>query len=126
MKKTFLLIVAGLLWISVSFAQQNTDTAKKVTLTQNRPGRTGVGTIVHRDNKHCSTVIREIRTDRKDTVYYLPMGSNLDSLYKEGTRITFKYSRLMIKQPLGCDGMVVHIWDVKEVAKTRKKTTIAK
>ena len=99
------------------FAQQNADSLKKAA--DNRPGPSAIGTVVHVDSKNCPIEIRVIRPERKDTLYYIPIGTDMDSLV--GERITFRFGRLMIKQPLGCAGMVVRVWDVKKVSTTHKK-----
>jgi len=106
------------LFVCVSgFAQQNTDSIKKAA--DNRPGPSAIGTVVHVDNKNCPVAIRVIRPERKDTLYYIPMGTDIDSLM--GKRITFRFGRLMIKQPLGCNGIVARVWDVKKVNTSHKK-----
>ncbi len=98
------------------FAQENADTAITKS-NENRPGPTATGTVIHRDNKNCPVVIRVVRTPQKDTMYYLPVSSGLAGFDKEGMRITFKYRRSMIRQPMGCTGIPVMIWDVKAVSK---------
>jgi hypothetical protein len=107
------------LFVCISgFAQQNADSLKKAA--DNRPGPSAIGTVVHVDNKNCPLAIRVIHPERKDTTYYLPIGTDMDSLM--GQRITFRFGRLMIKQPMRCTGLVVRIWDVRKVNATHKKS----
>jgi len=106
----------------LAFAQQNADSLKRAV--DNKPGPSAIGTVVHVDNKNCPVAIRVIRPERKDTLYYIPMGKDIDSLM--GKRITFRFGKLMIKQPLGCTGIVARVWDVKEVNKSHKKGKTSK
>jgi len=112
-----ILFITILLFAATAFSQQNADSLKKAN--DNRPGPSAIGTVVHLDNKNCPTAIRVIRPERKDTMYYLPIGYDMDSLM--GKKITFRFGRLMIRQPLGCTGMVVRVWDVKAVSTVHKK-----
>ena len=115
MKSIFL--ITSLLVATAGFSQQNTDSLKKAN--DNRPGPSAIGTVVHLDNKNCPTAIRVVHPERKDTMYYLPIGYDMDSLM--GKKITFRFGRLMIRQPLGCTGMVVRVWNVKIVSTVHKK-----
>ncbi|HTA83064.1 MAG TPA: hypothetical protein VK783_09025 [Bacteroidia bacterium] len=100
------------------FSQQSTDSVR--VNPNNRPGPSAIGTVVHIDNKNCPVAIRVIHPERKDTLYYIPIGTDIDSLM--GKRITFRFGKLMIKQPLGCTGIVARVWDVRKVNATHKKS----
>jgi hypothetical protein len=104
-------------------AQEKGDTAIKKN--DDRPGPSATGVIVHRSNKNCSTVIMLLPI-KKDTVYFLPVSNGLEGFDKEGTKITFKYRRSMIRQPMGCTGTPVMLWDVKAVVSTKHHKKVSK
>lgn len=100
------------------FSQQNADSANK---TKNHPEpaenkwrNTPVkGIVVRNDNKNCAVVIDVFPPGKNDTIIFLPMGRNLDTLI--GSKISFNAGRLMIRNPIGCTGIPVRIWNVKKL-----------
>ena len=106
----------------VNVAEEKGDTAIKKN--DDRPGPSATGVIVHRENKNCSTVIMLLPV-KKDTVYFLPVSGGLEG-FKAGTKITFKYRNSMIRQPMGCTGSPVMIWDVKAMVSTKHHKTASK
>jgi len=113
-------------------AQENADTA----ITRSPANREGhgliaKGTVVHISSKNCSTIIRYIDPETKDTTEYIPLGEAFKPYDKPGTLITFNYRKSLIREPMGCTGMPVIVSNVKVVSngkhhkKTRAKTTAA-
>ena len=116
MKST--LIVALLLVATICFAQAKKDTTASKPNTGRQRNR-AIGKVIHDSNKNCSTLIQIVDKEKKDTTYYIPMSAGIDTLV--GSTISFNYGRLMIRQPLGCTGTPVRIWNVQKVEAPSKK-----
>lgn len=102
------------------FAQENADTAIHKKEPASLGGKTITGTVVHNRNQNCSTLIRIVDKERKDTVYFIPLGDAIKPYDRVGAVISFKYRRSMIKQPLGCTGSVVMLSDIKLISMPHK------
>jgi hypothetical protein len=112
--------------VTICAAQERKDTVK--VKEEDRPGPIATGKVMHRSNKNCPTVIAVVRPTEKDTLFFLPIGTGFEGFDKPGITVTFKYRKLMIKQPLGCTGIPVNVWDVKKAVpmRHRKKSSAAK
>ncbi|HSY77395.1 MAG TPA: hypothetical protein VK890_11085 [Bacteroidia bacterium] len=105
--------------LTICTAQEKKDTAK--VKEEDRPGPVATGKVMHLDNQHCPTVIAVVRPVQKDTLFFLPIGPGMEGFDKPGITVTFKYRKLNIKQPLGCTGLTVNVYDVKRVMPIRRR-----
>jgi hypothetical protein len=105
--------------VTICVAQEKKDTSK--IKEEDRPGPIATGIVMHRDNQHCSTVIAVARPNKNDTIFFLPIGQGMEGFDRPGITVTFKYRKLNIKQPLGCTGLTVNVYDVKRVMPIRRR-----
>ena len=98
--KKCIAVLSCILLVCSAFSQEAKDTAKKPAQPMTKNGRVLMGTVMHRDNKHCSTVIRVVSEDKKDTSFYIPMGDSLKGFNKPGTNC-FQIPPFNDKEPAG-------------------------
>jgi hypothetical protein len=97
------------------------DTAKKSMSSTRQKGRSAVG-IISTKYAVCGTVILSIDAEKKDTEVFIPIGDTAISRYTEGTKVSFHYMPLKIRNPKGCvKGGPVRILDMAKVVPHHKR-----